>query len=543
MKAFLALLAVPALAEPAQTPNRTQSDRTQPDRTQPGRTKQPSVYGMVQVVPGVVGAKVHKVTNRNFLDQSVIARLNAKLRNRVHKSANRQKSRVQNLLSRLFRRDGREVAESDIEEGDTEADTKADTKADITDDTTEDTDSGTSATDEPTPVVLDASTPTGAVIHESIDNRLTYYLLNMTLGTPPQPFMVQIDTGSSDLWVPSRIIQFNGFDPRDSSTYKKVGDNFKINYVKDSAEGFWAVDTFGFGGGGTEVEDLQFGVATSAPDATMGILGIGPQESEVSEVAYPNLPIMLVRDGLISRAVYSMYIGGLNDQEGTILFGGTDKAKYKKLTTLPLVSKSTVSVELNIVAMTTSTGPKKNAKEGSAGLEEEEEEEAEADIFKSPHGYFTNESHTDVEVRNNDVIVSQQPINVLLDTGTSLSYLPQDVVQTIANEFKATFDSDVGMYIVHEDEVDNSSVQGINFQFENQLIYMPRTEIFWPLSWFSLSPSPYYAMSILATGDSMGYNILGDIFLRNAYVIYDLDEKEIHIGQYFESPYSHVQSL
>lgn len=324
----------------------------------------------------------------------------------------------------------------------------------------------------------------------SIENKLTYYMLNISVGTPEKQFMVQVDTGSSDLWIPGRSLHHRGYDPSQSRSFTNLSEAFHIQYAKDSATGYWGTELVRLGNSQYNAITLQMAIVTSAPDPSMGILGIGPIESETSSNLYLNLPHMLAKQKLISKPIYSMYMDKIDSVGGQILFGGIDKAKYKRLTTLPFACDSTISVKTDAIFM-------------------------------------------------NKVQFNQKPIDVLLDTGTSFTYLPEYIVNAIAREFSASYDSDIGLYVIHEHELKKFR-EGISFRFNDIIVNMPIAELFWPLSWFSLEPSSYLAMSILTSKDSLYVNILGDSFLRNAYVIYDLEKSEVHIGQYFPSTKSNI---
>lgn len=326
----------------------------------------------------------------------------------------------------------------------------------------------------------------------SLENRLTYYLLNISVGTPGQIFQVQVDTASSDLWIPGKAIHQRGFESHKSFSFRNLEESFEITYAKDSARGYWGMDTVGIGDASTGLS-LKLAVATSTPDPSMGVLGIGPIGSETSPQKYLNLPHQLVKQKLIRRPVYSIYMNDLDSEGGKIIFGGTDTAKYKSLTTIPMTSSSTFNVNMDAVVL-------------------------------------------------NGIKLNSKPINVLLDTGSSFTYLPEKVVRSIAKHFSAVYDEEMGMYLVHEDQLKLSKM-GIFFQFNDHSIYMPTRELFWPLSWFSMEPSPYLAMSMLPCSHSLNCNVLGDSFLRNAYVIYDLGRREVHIGQYYASPKSRILTL
>jgi hypothetical protein len=293
------------------------------------------------------------------------------------------------------------------------------------------------------------------------------------------------------------------YSANDSSSYQYVNSLFNISYVDGSgAVGDYVKDTFGFGG--QSLEGLQFGIGydSSSPE---GILGIGYPINEVQvnragAQPYSNLPQLLVDQGVINTPAYSLWLNDLDSNTGSILFGGVDSAKYHGgLQTVPIIQEYGYYQEFIIALTNMSVGGKS--------------------------------------------IFSNQNVPVLLDSGSSLMYLPDSVAQNIYTQLGAKYDSAQGAAFVDCNLANDART--LDFTFSSPTISVPMNELVIvagvsrgrpicilgePLPLLISLPPPTNTPQPGIGPAGSSTPVLGDTFLRSAYVVYDLANNEISLA-------------
>ncbi|KAK9462441.1 aspartic peptidase domain-containing protein [Lipomyces oligophaga] len=188
------------------------------------------------------------------------------------------------------------------------------------------------------------------------------YFTEISIGSPEQTFKVILDTGSSNLWVPSvncgsiACYLHTKYDSSASTTYVKNGTEFDIQYGSGSMSGFVSNDVLKIGD--LTIKGQDFAEATEEPGLAFafgrfdGILGLGYDTISVQGMVPP--VYQAIAQGLLDEPVFSFYLGDTNvDEEngGVATFGGIDKQYYLgELTYLPVRRKAYWEVELNSIS-------------------------------------------------------------------------------------------------------------------------------------------------------------------------------------------------
>lgn len=310
------------------------------------------------------------------------------------------------------------------------------------------------------------------------------YFSEISIGTPAQDFKVILDTGSSNLWVPSQscgsiaCYLHTKYDSSASSTFKKNDTNFEIRYGSGSLSGFVSNDVMTIGD--IKIKNQDFAEATSEPGLAFafgrfdGIMGLGFDRISVNGIVPPFY--QMVNQGLIDDAVFAFYLSDADSDNSEVVFGGIDKSHYTgKITEIPLRRKAYWEVDLDSISFGSET----------AELES---------------------------------------TGVILDTGTSLIALPTDLAELLNKEIGAK-KSYNGQYTV--DCSVRDTLPDVSFKLAGHD--------------FAIGPYDYILEvqgSCISTFMGMDFPapvgplaILGDAFLRRYYSIYDLGKGTVGLAK------------
>lgn len=309
------------------------------------------------------------------------------------------------------------------------------------------------------------------------------YFSEIEIGTPPQTFKVILDTGSSNLWVPSKqcgsiaCYLHSKYDSSASKTYHSNGTSFEIRYGSGSLSGFVSQDVVTIGD--LTIKHQDFAEATSEPGLAFafgrfdGIMGLGYDTISVNHIVPPFYN--MINQKLIDEPVFAFYLGN-TDKESEVVFGGIDKDHYKgKLIKLPVRRKAYWEVEFQSITFGDATAKLEN-------------------------------------------------MGAILDTGTSLIALPTTLADLLNKEIGAKKGFN-GQYSVECSKRD--SLPNLTFT----------------LSGHDFSIGPYdYILEVSGSCISafMGMDfpepvgplaILGDAFLRRWYSVYDLGTNSVALAE------------
>jgi Eukaryotic aspartyl protease len=261
---------------------------------------------------------------------------------------------------------------------------------------------------------------------------------------------------------------------------------------QDGATGDYATDVMTIAGAAVTTMQLAIAYKSTVTDSVLGV-GYPSIEAQADDgTAYDNLPQLLYKQGKIASAAYSLWLNSFEGTNGQLLFGGVDTEKfYGNLVKFPLQpSSSSATTVTEFFIKMAGVGLTKNGKSavtltgGAAGA------------------------------------------NILLDSGTLLTYLESSLAKAIFTQVGATYDSSEG--VAYIPCTSQTSLTTIDFKFAGLTISVPMSQMV--ISNPPDSDDDQCLFGVAIGNDPTSY-ILGDTFLSTAYIVYDLTNYQVYMAK------------
>ncbi|NXF32490.1 PEPC protein, partial [Nyctibius bracteatus] len=143
----------------------------------------------------------------------------------------------------------------------------------------------------------------------------SFYFGEISIGTPPQNFLVLFDTGSGNLWVPSTSCQtpacenHSRFNPSQSSTFSGINATYTLTYGFGDVSVALGYDTVTIQN--IVVSSQEFGLSLDEPTRPFyyldfdGILGMSYPGVGIS--GYNSLMQNMLQQNQLSEPIFSFY--------------------------------------------------------------------------------------------------------------------------------------------------------------------------------------------------------------------------------------------
>ncbi|KAJ7478004.1 putative cathepsin E [Mycena galericulata] len=310
-------------------------------------------------------------------------------------------------------------------------------------------------------------------------NEVFSYIAEVVVGS--QTFDLIVDTGSSNTWV-GATTKFTA-----GSTGKSTGDSVSVSYGSGSFSGTEYTDTVSINGNTVTKQSIGVAKSSTGFTGTDGIVGFGPEEltedtvSGVTEV--PTFLQNLESQGVISENVLGVSFAppsgsSSEDTNGELTFGGVDDSAFTGDITYTTRVSPYWGVSVSKFAF------------GSTSL-----------------GTTTASG--------------------IVDTGTTLLYVPTAVYNKFLTAAKGTLDSDSGLVKFTKKPTSDFSfvVGGTTYTLTPTQYLIPSAQY----SNWGISGSDFYTF-INDGGSTSPNTILGQTFLEFFYSVFDTTNNRVGLA-------------